>query len=194
MKNREHINIHGAESQSQYCLSCNLQSQNPHRTVGTGQAFIHAGFTGGNEAALFHYAAAGGIVDEMTADKRLDFRCPADMVDHHLERFSANALVPIWLPHPIAHKWFTLAGREIVAITRQIAHRAYSFTRLRQLYCPGGVIVKNSLDYFQAFLYRFMRWPACTRPHIRVGSIFEQHFGVTFAPWAQSYSASLKHR
>ena len=54
---------------------------------------------------------AGGIVDEMAADKRLDVRCPADMVDHQPQGFRADALIPMRFAHPVAHQRLTLAGR-----------------------------------------------------------------------------------
>ena len=130
-------------------------------------------------------AVAGGIFNEVAADQRLDICCLADMINHQLQSLRANTLIPIGLSHPIAYQRLALSRREIVAITRQIAHCADGFARLLEFYCPGGVIVENGPDHFQAFLYRLMRRPARTRPHIRVRSIFKQYLGVTFAPKAQ---------
>lgn len=171
-----------------------FQSQNPHGTVGTGQGFIHAYFAGGNKAAFLHNAAAGGVVNEVTADERLDVRCLADMVKHQPQGLCTDALVPIGLPYPVAHQWLARAGREVVALTRHIAHCADGFARLLEFYGPGGVIVENGPDHLQAFLHGFVRRPACPCPHIRIGSVFEQRLCITFAPRAQLYSVSHRDK
>lgn len=46
----------------------------------------------------------------------LSMKCLADMVNHKLQGFCANALVPIGFSYPIAHQRLALAGGEIVSI------------------------------------------------------------------------------
>ena len=50
------------------------------------------------------------------------------------------------------------------------------------------VAVEDGADNFEALLDALVRRPASPRPHLGVGSVAVQRFGILLAPRAQKYS------
>ena len=40
-------------------------------------------------------------------------------------------------------------------------------------------------DYLKTFFNRFVCWPSCTRTHVRIGSVLEEHLCIRFLPMAE---------
>ena len=165
------------------------QSQYPYRFFSTSIEFIVKGrFASWHESTLLHHSSRSWVADEMSADERLDVSCIADMRYHQSKSLCADTLVPIRFAHPIAHRGFTFPSRERAFARRTVAHGSYCLASLIPYDSPCGGIVKHGANYFQALLLRKMRRPTCSRPHLRVASVFIQSLGISVKPRAKSYS------
>ena len=149
------------------------------------EAFVEAGVAGGNKPAFFHHLARSRIIYEMTANERCDGCGGANVVNHHAERFGANALVPKGLAHPVAHGGLAGQCRELALARRSVAYGAHQFARLAQHDSPGAGVVKHGANDLPAFLHRLMRLPAGSRSHIGVTCQGKQCFGICIGEKAQ---------
>ena len=117
------------------------------------QTVVEYGFAGSYETTLFHYSSRCNIVDEMSADERLYVGCIADMRYHQLKSFGTDALSPIWLTYPIAHRGFSFPSRQGAVARRTIANGSYCLACLISYDSPCGGIVKHVADYLQAIIF-----------------------------------------
>ena len=62
----------------------------------------------------------------------------------------------------------TIAGRQIAVARGAITDGANRLARLFPLDSPRGIVIEHCADNLQALIHAFVRWPASTRPHIRV--------------------------
>ena len=70
-----------------------------------------------------------------------------------MQRFRADALVPIRFGHPIAAEGLSLAGGEIALARRTVADGPDGFSRRVEFDGPVGVVVEYRADDLQAFLH-----------------------------------------
>ena len=99
------------------------QPKHANRAVGAyGEGRRCANFAGWLETAFFHHPARSRIVDKMAADERANVGCAPNVVEHHSQRFGADAESPIWLCHPIADGWLAVEGGQPTVARRSIAH------------------------------------------------------------------------
>ena len=100
------------------------------------------------------------------------------VVEHQLQGFGANSLVPIRLSYPVAHLAVVFADRDIAGFMGVVADAADSFASLFQHNRPCRVIMEECPDYFPTFLNRLMCRPSCTWAYVRVGGVLEERLCI----------------
>ena len=171
-----------------------IQPHHFHRlVVAVLQAAAVVDLAGVAEAALFHYAARGGVVHkEVAPDGAEPFRAKA-VVDHQLQRLGADAAVPVRLGNPVARLDVVLADVDVAFTVGVVADTADGLARLLQLDSPDVVAMEDGADDFEAFVHTFVGRPSRAGTHIGVGSVPEEGLGIVVAPGAQDNSVSLQH-
>ena len=130
------------------------QSHYSYRFVSTMIEFAVKGrFTCRSESAFLHHTSRSRIVDEMSADERLDVGCMSNMRYHHPKSLRTDTFAPIWFAYPIAHRWFSFPSRKGAVARRAVAHGSYCLACLIPYDSPCGRIVKHVADYLQALLF-----------------------------------------
>lgn len=134
------------------------------------------------EPAFFHNMTGGRIIYEEVAPKALEALDIEIVVYHQPHGFRTYTLIPIRFGHPIANFNIILSDADIAFAIRKVANITDSLARFLQFDCPGAIVAENVTDYGTAFLHRLVRRPSGPRPHIGVGSVFEQSLRIAFAP------------
>lgn len=142
-------------------------------------------FAGVAKAAFLHHTTRGGVVGEVVAPECLEALFAEAVVNQPPQRLAADALVPIGSRHPIADLGIVLTYIDIALPVDKIAHAADGFACLFEFDGPHVVAAEEGTNNLQAFLDAFVGRPAGARPHLGVGGVFEERFGVAFAPRTQ---------
>ena len=157
------------------------------------QTVVEYGFAGSYETTLFHYSSRCMIICEMSADERTNNGCFTNMCNHQPKSFGTDALSPIWLTYPIAHRGFSFPSRQGAVARRTIANGSYCLACFVPYDGPCGGIIEHGADYLQTLLFRLMRLPTCTRSYLRVTCVFIQSLGISVKPRAKRYSFCFHH-
>ena len=130
------------------------------------------GLAGGDEAAVFHDAAGGGVVEEVGADEGVDGWVAAGDVDQLDEGGCAVAVVPVWSAYPVADKWF-VGERWQAAVARWTVADGADECAVGQGDGPGGGVEEECANDVEAFGLGLVGRPAGSRTDLRVGGEFE---------------------
>lgn len=171
-----------------------LQPHHQHRAVGADlEAAAAVDCAGVSEAALLHHAARGGVVGEVVAPDGAKAFLVEAVVDQQPQCLGADALVPVGAGHPVARFGIVLADVDVALTAGVVADAADGLAGCLELDGPDVVAVEHRADDFAALLHALVRRPARAGPHLGVGGILVQGFGVAFTPRPEQDSGGLHH-
>ena len=90
------------------------------------------------------------------------------VVEHQLQGFGADTLVPVRFSYPVAHLTIVFSDRDVAGFMGVVADAADSLASLFQYNRPCRFIMEECPDYLPTFLNRLMCRPSCTRSNIWV--------------------------
>lgn len=171
-----------------------LQPHHSHRAVGADFQFRADGFPAGvAEPALLHHAAGGGVVGEVGAPEEGEALYAEAVLHHQPHGFGADAIPPVGTGDPVAHLALVVGDLQIGGGGRQVAHAADGLAGLLPFHRPHRFGVEDGADDFQALFHALVGRPARAGPHIGVGGILVQGFGVALTPRPEQDSGGLHH-
>ena len=171
-----------------------LQPHHSHRAVGADlEAAAVVDCAGVAEAALLHHAARCGVVGEEVAPDGAKALLVEAVVDQQLQGLGADALVPVGPGHPVTRFGIVLADVDVALFAGVVADAADGLTSCLELDGPDMVAVEHRADDFQALFHALVGRPARAGPHLGVGGILVQGFGIAFTPRPEQDSGGLHH-
>ena len=90
------------------------------------------------------------------------------VVEHQLQGFGADSLVPKRFSYPVAHLAVVFSDRDVAGFMSVVADAADRLASLFQHNRPCRFIMEECPDNLPTFFYRLMSWPSCSWTHVRV--------------------------